>query len=639
MLLTINGWRTVLFCAGLILSNSVNAEETLTTDRFIVNYLPTLGAMSASNQLEHQTLITQTAEDLTGLDLSHARTLATGADVLVSKQSMTLEAAQLYAETLEALPGVATVEPDIPIRPYAANDPLYSQQSYLFAPQTYYLSAINAEAAWSITKGKASIVVGVIDTGITEHPDLNANLIGHSVSQSGYDFISNTSIARDNDGRDSNPTDQGTLDTTGWHGTHVAGLIAASQNNQGISGVSPNSTLLNARVMGANGGYTSDLIDAIYWAIGEPVFNVPINTNPARVLNLSLGGRSNTCSPTLQRALDSAMSKGVTVVVAAGNAAIPTSQQMPANCEHVIVVGAVDHAGQMASFSNRGQEVDLVAPGVDILSTYNTGYDSPLNPNYYTMTGTSMSTALVSGVSALMLAANPNLTNGRLKPESIPALIESKLQQSTRAFATGTQAVCAGQCGAGLLDAFAAVSAVSTPPQALAEASEAIVATTVTLDASQSSDDRYNTQGLSYQWEQLSGESVELSNTQIAQASFKAPAHAQTLVFKLTVTDDVGLSSSTELAIDIKTAAPLPITTSLPSNTTDNSTSSPLPTPATSVPSSTQPAPSNPVRVIETTTATPSTNQSSGGGGSTSWLLLVLLGVAVYVRRATNFCT
>ncbi|MBK8453603.1 MAG: S8 family serine peptidase [Thiofilum sp.] len=650
MFITLNRWGTALLCAGLVLPSLGWSEDTVTTDRFIINYLPTLGAMSVSHQIEHQSLITQSAENLTGLDLKHARTLATGADVLISKQSMTLEAAQLYAATLEALPGVASVEPDIPIHPHtlAPSDTLYSQQSYLFAPKTNYLSAINATAAWSITKGTASTVVGVIDTGVTEHPDLNPNIIGHHAATSGYDFISSASIARDNDARDSDPTDQGTLDTTGWHGTHVAGLIAASQNGQGISGVSPQSTLLNVRVMGANGGYTSDLIDAVYWAIGEPVLNAPTNQNPARILNLSLGGRSTICSPTLQKALDTAQSKGVVVVVAAGNAAIPVSQQMPANCEHVIVVGAADANGQLASFSNRGGGVDLLAPGVDILATYNTGYDSPSTATYLSMTGTSMSTALVSGISALMLAANPNLTNGQLAPESIPALIESKLKQSTRPFSFGTQALCTHQCGAGLADAFNAVRAVSTAPTVVVKTSEALSEKTVTLDASASSDDVYNTQGLTYHWEQISGETVVLSHSYQAKVSFKAPSRPQTLSFKLTVTDDVGLSASTEISVSIKTATtPTPTvpttpisTPSTPAHTTPPSTPpvilSTSPEPIIPTPAPTQ---ANPVASEVVAAPTPSTHQSSGGGGSSSWLILSLLLALVYVRRATNFCT
>ncbi|WP_020559733.1 S8 family serine peptidase [Thiofilum flexile] len=637
-MLMLNGWRTALLCAGLVLPSLGYTEEFITTDRFIINYEPTIGAMSASNQLAHQNLMTQAAEDLTGLDLKHTRTLATGADVLVARQNMTLEAAQVYADTLATLPGVVSVEPDIPLHPnlLQPQDPFYTQQSYLFAPKANYLSAINAEAAWSITQGDSSLVIGVLDTGITEHPDLNANLVGHSAALSGYDFISNANVARDNDARDSDPTDQGTLDTTEWHGTHVAGLIAARQNEQGISGVSPNSTLLNARIMGANGGYTSDLIDAIYWAIGEPVLNTPINQHPARILNLSLGGRSAICSPTLQTALDSANRKGVVVVVAAGNAAISVSQQMPANCEHVIVVGAADYAGQMASFSNRGSAVDLLAPGVDILSTYNTGYDAPLSATYSSMTGTSMSTALVTGVSALMLAANPNLTNGKVATDSVPALIESKLKQSTRTFSSGTQTLCAGQCGAGLLDAFNAVNAVSTPPVAVGKAAATIVKQTATLDASASSDDSYNTQGLAYRWEQVQGETVKLSNNTQAKATFTAPSQPQSLVFKLTVTDDVGLSASTTITVTIK-AAPTPVTPT-ESVTTTPTPAMPTPnTPTQSTPSTesvtpTIPTPSTPA--VATTTTT-----SSGGGGSVEWLVLVLLALLVYVRRSTNFCT
>ncbi len=620
MLLSLNGWRTALLCVGVLYSNTAWSEDITTTNRFIIRYAPTLTAMSANQQADQQQQILKNANSLTGLTLQATHTLATGDEVLRSQQAMTLEAAHIYAETLQALPGVASVEPDVPIQPSTLkpSDTLFNQQTYLADPYGMYLSGINVEKAWALTASKP-ITVGVLDTGITDHPDLTPNLMGQQAALSGYDFINDENIARDKNARDPDPTDEGTLDTTNWHGTHVAGLIAAVQNQEGISGVSPHAQLLNLRIMGANGGYTSDLIDAIYWAIGEPVINLPLNTHPARIINLSLGGKS-TCSPSLQQAIDTAVNKGTVIIVAAGNAGIAVSQQMPANCERVIVVGAVDYAGQLASFSNRGEAVDLVAPGVDIISTFNSGYNTPLTPSYNSMTGTSMSTALVTGVVALMLSANDHLINGTLPKAQLAALIEAKLKQSTRPFTQSAKALCANQCGAGLLDAALAVKLVSTPPTVTVSSSNAVANATVTL-TSVATDDSYNTQGLVYSWQQLTGETVVLTNSTQANATFKAPANTQTLVFRLTVTDDVGLSTSADITLDVKAETPAQPTT--PTQIEPNKPS----TPNTSAVTPPTPEPATPS----------SSTQSGGGGGSTSGGLLVLLALGYAVRRATNF--
>lgn len=647
MFLTLNGWRTVLGCAVLLAAVTVQAEDTLTTtDRFIVHYAPSVNAMSVSDQAAQQQALTQHAETITGLDLEHARTLSTGDEVLVSKQSMTLEAAQIYAESLKELPGVLSVEPDVRVKANTLNpnDPLYPQQQYLTAPSSNYLSAINAPTTWS-NNTSTPVVVGVLDTGITNHPDLMDNFVGKTAADSGYDFISDASIARDQDARDSNPTDEGTLDTSNWHGTHVAGLVAAVQNQQGITGVSPHTRLLNVRIMGANGGYISDVVDAIYWSIGDAVLTLPVNKNGARVLNLSLGGRSNVCSPTIQQAINTAVSKGVLVVVAAGNAAIPVQQQTPANCDNVIVVGAADYMGYLANFSNYGKAVDLLAPGVDILSTLNSGYAAPDAPNYGSMTGTSMSTALVTGTVASMLASNPHLTDGTIPATQVPALIETKLKQSTRAFTVGVETICKDKCGAGLLDVANAVASVSTAPTVSTTNKEVLINETVVLTA-KTSDDPYNKSGLTYEWVQVSGEKVNLLDATTLSATFKAPNKAQTLVFKMTATDDVGLSTSSELKVTVKK----PVTPTPPSTPTSTDPTTPTqpttpvvePTPITPAPTPIvipEPTPINPEPTstpVEEPVPAPS-HSSGGGGGSTSIVLLLILGLIGYARRATSF--
>src|SRR5439155_26204113 len=167
------------------------------------------------------------------------------------------------------------------------------------------------EGAWDTTSG-AGVTVAVLDTGITPHSDLTGNVIA------GYDFISDPPTARDGDGRDPNPNDEGdwfnagecgstTPETSSWHGTHVAGTIGAlTDNGVGVAGIARNARIEPVRVLGKCGGFTSDIADAITWASGGRVSRVPRNPNPAKVINMSLGG-SGACGRTFQRPIDGAV--------------------------------------------------------------------------------------------------------------------------------------------------------------------------------------------------------------------------------------------------------------------------------------------------------------------------------------------
>jgi serine protease len=229
----------------------------------------------------------------------------------------------------------------------------------------------------------------------------------------------------------------------------VAGTIAALTNNGvGVAGVAFGAKIVPARVLGRCGGYTSDIADAIIWTSGGAVSGVPANANKARVINMSLGG-SGTCDTTTQNAINSARSRGTVVVVAAGNSNTNVSNATPANCQGVIAVAAVGRTGGKASYSNYGTLVDVAAPGGDsgagILSTLNSGTTTPASDTYAYYMGTSMATPHVAGVVALMLSKNPNMT---------PDDVEATLKSTARAF----PATCSG-CGAGIVDASAAVSA------------------------------------------------------------------------------------------------------------------------------------------------------------------------------------
>lgn len=374
-------------------------------------------------------------------------------------EARTRAAATASLHALAAVPGVAEVAPDVRVTAdLTPNDPLYaSYQSDLFG--TY---GINAPAAWDHTTGSSGITVAVIDTGITGHTELASNVLP------GYDFISDAETANDGDGRDADPSDPGDWITQAesasgtfagcpqedstWHGTHVAGTIAARGNNgAGVAGIAWSTTILPVRVLGKCGGWVSDIDAAIRWAAGGSVSGVPANSHPARVLNLSLGG-PGVCDSATQAAIDDASAHGAVVVVAAGNSGDDIARYTPASCSGVVSVTATTGSGTRASFSNYGSGATIAAPGVGIASTWNEGTTDPSAQAYAQMSGTSMAAPHVAGVAALALAADPSLT---------PTALRALLVGNTRPFASdGSSTGCAALgCGAGIVDAGAVVSA------------------------------------------------------------------------------------------------------------------------------------------------------------------------------------
>jgi serine protease len=332
------------------------------------------------------------------------------------------------------------------------NDPLYSQQWALSDP----VGGVNAPAAWDLQIGSPSVTVAVIDTGITTHPDLAGKILP------GYDFISDPITANDGNGRDSDPSDPGDGTSDGecgdgvpgeasfFHGTFVSGIIAADTNNGvGISGLDWNAKILPVRTLGKCGGTFDDILDGLLWAAGVPVAGVPPNPNPARVINMSLGGLGS-CPQSFQDGVNTALAQGAVIVAAAGNASEDATNFAPANCSGVITVGASTRQGDITSYSNFGTRVNLSAPGGDgqlsdwILSTGNDGTSGPGNPDYEFAVGTSFATPYVSATASLMIARNANLTPGR---------IQDIITGTTRNFPAGSACGISGLCGSGLLDA------------------------------------------------------------------------------------------------------------------------------------------------------------------------------------------
>ncbi|MDG0834991.1 hypothetical protein EXH51_19860 [Pelomonas saccharophila] len=480
--------------------------------------------------------------------------------------------------------------PNDPLLPASSGAALAAGQWYLQPADTTLVAAINAAGAWAITTGASSLVVADVDTGVLfNHPDLSNKLLA------GYDFIASVSISGDGDGRDADPTDPGDWTTAGqcgsgqaatsssWHGTQTASIIGAQTNNGiGMASVGYNVMVLPVRVLGKCGGTDSDIIAGMLWAGG--LSSVPVaNPNPARVINLSLGG-SGSCSAAYQDAINQLIAAGVSIVVAAGNDE-GLAVGVPANCTGVISVAGLRHVGTKVGFSSIGPEVAIAAPGGNcvnstgaclypILTATNTGTTTASSTGYtysdssnYSV-GTSFATPMVSGAVALMLSVNPSLK---------PAQVKSLLQSSARSFpaqplgssvpictapTTVAQDECyctTSTCGAGMLDVGAAVAAaasLATPTAAITPSATTVAAgTTVSLDGSGST--APGTQAITgWQWTITSGSTIASFGgaSNVATASLKTSGIGSVTV-QLTVTDSAGLQASHTQTITVTAPA------------------------------------------------------------------------------------
>lgn len=336
------------------------------------------------------------------------------------------EEAGSVAAQLAEIEGVLSVSTEQKARlMYTPNDPYLDNQ--------WSLDTINAFEAWDIGRGSSDIVVAILDTGIDwTHEDLDDNMWTNADGYHGYNFIDDNWLPMDDNINGYDDTGTWLPNIYTYHGTHVAGIVAAEiNNNEGVAGLAQ-IRLMAVKVMNDSGEGTDATVAAgLRWAVD----------NGARIVVMSLGVEG--VSITLQNAVQYASNRGVTMVAAAGNSGT-SYVSYPAAFPQVIAVGATDSTDRRASFSNFGDDLDVMAPGVQIYSTQGGG-------SYQYLSGTSAAAPHVAGVAAIMLSINPALT-----PEDIGDAINSTATDISRTgYDTST--------GWGIVNAFEAVELVAMP--------------------------------------------------------------------------------------------------------------------------------------------------------------------------------
>jgi len=312
--------------------------------------------------------------------------------------------------TLREDPDVLWAEPDWVVHSLGEpGDPEFSRQ--------WNMRAVGAVSAWDVTTGSASVVIGVVDTGIGASPDLEGRTVA------GYDFISSAAIAGDGNGRDDDPTDEGDQfagdGTSVWHGTHVAGILAANHDDYGVAGMAPGCKLMMLRALGIGGGFVSDAADAILFLAGQlTLSNGRRLAAPLRIANLSIGLAQD--SAELREACQRADNLGVLLVAAVGNRG--GRVEYPAAYPSTFAVAAVNGQLLTTQYSAFGSQVDIAAPGGGAgTDTANDGWhdgvlsavkDETVEPAAWShayLVGTSQAAPHVAGAAALLLSIDPTL--------------------------------------------------------------------------------------------------------------------------------------------------------------------------------------------------------------------------------------
>ena len=581
---------------------SERPARTERTHRLIVRYADGtrgIAGTAETSGVDAATHARQQAQQLgaqMGESMRFVRHASGRTQVLALPEPRAIAEMEALAARLTALPEVEYAEPDRR-RYIMVNDPRFPEQWHYLDPESPHIDGFtragsaNVEAAWAITTGAGDVTVAVLDTGILPHADIASLVTTYSGRLApGFDMVSDSILNNDNrDVRTANPLDPGDFvtnsesneegglfegcpTTSSWHGTHVSGTIGAlTDNDFGVAGIDHNARILPVRVLGKCFGNVSDIMDGIRWAAGVPVSGVPDNQNPARIINLSLGGEGE-CSTAEQQAIDDARTAGAIVIAAAGNQSEPdgtiadVSNISPANCDGVITVAALARDGSRAFYSNAGSLVNIAAPGGEfdwpgdgtgsgvgeagmVLSTSDGGQQTPENDNDFIWEqGTSMAAPHVAGVLALVLALNPELTG---------AQAETLLLNNAREFPppNGDPFDCTTDlCGEGIVDAELVLTAVlngNTAPSGFIISStpdaDIMPGDTITLTASGVPDDADE----SYQWLQARGLPGPFSTPEDLVTDFEVPEGTGPVRVQFRVTSSGGLAGYATLDLDM----------------------------------------------------------------------------------------
>lgn len=660
-------FRILLSLSALVLSSTVLAQsaeyngkfprasssEAMAADRIIVKWRA--NATIAAQPGQPHIAAVQSVAALSGLHVMAVASIAPRLEVLRLESPLSIEDLNHTLARLAADPAVEYAVPDRRRKAHLIpNDSSFTDQWHLQAAQP---SAIRASTAWDTTTGSAGTVIAVLDTGVRfNHPDLGRAEQGGKLL-AGYDFIAGESatsflIANDGDGRDPDPSDPGdwvtSADTqnaqfagcdvtdSSWHGTRVSGIIGALTNNGiGIAGIDWSAWILPVRVLGKCGGFDSDIIAGMRWAAGLTVSGVPDNPHPASIINMSLGAEGP-CSADYQDVINELAARGVTVFVSAGNEG--SFVDSPGNCVGAMAVTGLRQVGSKVGFSSLGLDAGIGAPAgncvntgagqpclFSIITTTDQGTTVPAGPTYTDQinfnVGTSFSSPIVAGAAGLMHAVNARLA---------PALVIARLKQSATPFPTTSnstpappvchvptssadvqlaECICTTQtCGAGMLDASAAVGAAQRPIAFIAVPASVTGGQMISLDGALSSA-ACNRSLASFAWtvQSSSGPPPTITGSDQATATVQAPASGN-FVLRLTVNDSQGAQDFADVTVTATSA----------------STTAIAPLAGAACPT---------VITIPQTPATPPTPNRGGGGGGEILLVDLLALAAALARR------
>lgn len=503
------GRGALMVALAVAAAGAVQAQDDVAARGLIVKLRPTAAQAqaprAAGTQADADRLLR--VLDAAGVRATSLRALgATMRHVDFGRVLPGAEAAQL-AQRLRARPEVEWVEPNVREK-RLQNMPVPNDPGFGSALQWWLLPPTGSDAnvkalrlrgvpgvqqAWMQSMGSAAAVVAVLDTGITAHPDLDGHVLP------GYDFVADVDDANDGSGRDADPRDPGDwvsaadaasaafggceVEDSSWHGTKIAGMVAALTNNaRGVAGINWNGRVLPVRVAGKCGASVTDIVDGMRWAAGLAVAGAPANPNPARIVNISFGG-DGSCS-VYDEVIADLRAAGAVVVAAAGNA--HAAPLRPAKCASVVGVVALNRDGFKASYSNFGAELaaaGLATVGGDYATVDGAAWDGALGDSglytlinggrtvpgvasYDAIAGTSFSAPLVAGVASLMLSANPALSADQLVA-GLGASARPHVQSAriaTCSNANPGRCICTtATCGRGILDAVQAMAYARNP--------------------------------------------------------------------------------------------------------------------------------------------------------------------------------